>query len=57
MKETRVEVYDDTGLIDVYYIQSQEEEPTPEEILAQKEQKLLEIYEEIKLLRSNLEGS
>ena len=56
MKKTRVEVYDDNGLIQVYYIESEEEELTPEEILSQKEKQLLEIYDEIKLLRSNLTG-
>jgi hypothetical protein len=56
MKQTRVEVYDDNGLIQVYYIESEEEELTPEEILSQKEKQLLEIYDEIKLLRSNLTG-
>ena len=56
MKQTRIEVYDDNGLIQVYYAESEEEEElTPEEILAQKEKQLLEIYDEIKLLRNNLE--
>lgn len=50
MIQTRVEVYDETGLIDVYYIET--DEPTPEELLAQKEAELLLIYEEIQRLKN-----
>ena len=50
MKETRVEVYDDNGLVKVYYIKT--EEPTQEELLAQKEAELIEIYNEIQRLKS-----
>jgi hypothetical protein len=50
MIQTRVEVYDETGLIDVYYIDT--DEPTQEELLAQKEAELLSIYEEIQRLKS-----
>jgi hypothetical protein len=50
MIQTRVEVYDETGLIDVYYIDT--DEPTQEELLTQKEAELLSIYEEIQRLKS-----
>lgn len=50
MIKTRVEVYDDNGLVEIYYIDT--EEPTQEELLAQKEAELLSIYEEIQRLKS-----
>jgi len=51
MKQTRVEVYDDNGLVNVYYIDQEEE--NLEEIIEQKEQQLIEIYEEIKRLKES----
>jgi hypothetical protein len=51
MEQTRVEVYDETGLIDVYYIDSNE--PTTEELITQKEAELIEIYDEIQRLKNN----
>lgn len=50
MIKTRVEVYDDNGLVEIYYIDT--EEPTQEELLAQKEAELIEIYNEIQRLKS-----
>jgi hypothetical protein len=51
MEQTRVEVYDETALIDVYYIDSYE--PTKEELITQKEAELIAIYEEIQRLKNN----
>lgn len=51
MEKTRVEVYDETGLIDVHYIDSNE--PTTEELIAQKEAELIAIYDEIQRLKNN----
>lgn len=51
MEKTRVEVYDETGLIDVYYTDSNE--PTTEELIAQKEVELIAIYDEIQRLKNN----
>lgn len=51
MIQTRVEVYDETGLIDVYFVDT--DEPTTEELIAQKEAELLAIYEEIQRLKNN----
>jgi len=50
MRQTRVEVYDETGLIDVYYVET--DEPTQEELIIQKEAELIEIYEEIQRLKN-----
>lgn len=50
MTQTRVEVYDDNGLVEVYYIDT--DEPTQEELIAQKEAELLALYEEIQRLKN-----
>ena len=50
MTQTRVEVYDDSGLIDVYYVDT--DEPTQEELIADKEAQLLALYEEIQRLKN-----
>lgn len=52
MVQKRVEVYDETGLIDVYYVNV--DEPTPEELIAEKEAELIRIYDEIQALKNNL---
>jgi hypothetical protein len=52
MIQKRIEVYDETGLIDVYFVDT--DEPTQEEIIAQKEAELINIYNEIQLLKNNL---
>lgn len=47
----RNEIYDENGLVEVEFIEV--DEPTPEELIAQKEAQLLTIYEEIQLLKQN----
>ena len=49
MAQIRNDIYDDTGLIRVEFIEV--EEPTQEEIIAQKEAQLLAMYEELKALK------
>lgn len=46
----RNEVYDDSGLIEVFF--TEEDIKTEEEILAEKETELLKIYEEIQQLKN-----
>ena len=48
--EKRIEIYDQTGLIDVK-IEMVEEEPI-ENIISQKEQELIRIYNEIEALKA-----
>jgi sulfur transfer protein SufE len=52
MEKIRNEIYDDKGLVEVVFIET--ENQTPEEILAQKETELLAIYKEIELLRNKI---
>jgi hypothetical protein len=49
MAQVRNEIYDDTGLIRVEYIEV--EGPTQEELIAQKEAELLAMYAELKSLK------
>ena len=49
MTQVRNEIYDDNGLVRVEFIEV--EEPTQEELIAQKEAQLLEMYEELKALK------
>lgn len=49
--QIRHEIYDENGLIEVQFIEV--DEPTDEEIIAQKEAQLLAIYEEIQNLKNN----
>lgn len=50
MAQIRNEIYDDNGLVRVEFIEIQE--PTQEELIAQKEAQLLAIYEEIQRLKN-----
>jgi hypothetical protein len=50
MPQVRNEIYDDNGLIKVEYIEV--EEPTQEELIAEKEAQLIAIYEELKNLKT-----
>ena len=52
MPEIRNEIYNDEGLISVEFIEVNE--PTHEELIAQKEAELLAIYEEIQNLKNNI---
>jgi hypothetical protein len=49
MTQIRNEIYDETGLIRVEFIEV--ESPTQEELIAQKEEQLLVLYDELKALR------
>lgn len=52
MEKIRNEIYDNKGLVEVVFIET--ETQTTEEILAQKETELLAIYKEIELLRNKI---
>ncbi len=47
----RNEIYDDNGLVEVQYIEV-EDEKTPEELIAEKEAELLRVYNEIQQLKN-----
>lgn len=49
MTQVRNEIYDDNGLVSVEFIEVNE--PTAEELVAQKEAELLALYEELKTLK------
>jgi len=50
MPQVRNEIYDENGLVRVEYIEV--EEPTQEELIAEKEAQLIAIYEELKNLKT-----
>ena len=52
MQQLRNEIYDDNGLVRVEFIEVNE--PTQEELIAQKEAQLLEMFEELKKLKNNI---
>jgi len=49
MPQVRNEIYDDNGLVRVEYLEI--DEPTQEELIAQKEAELLAMYMELKALK------
>ena len=49
MAQIRNEIYDKNGLVEVVFIDV--DEPTQEELIAQKEAQLLAMYEELKSLK------
>lgn len=49
MKQIRNEIYDDNGLVRVEFIEV--DEPTNEELLAEKQAELIRIYNEIQELK------
>jgi len=51
MPQVRNEIYDENGIIRVEYIEV--EEPTQEELIAQKEAELLAVYQELQRLKDN----
>lgn len=51
MAQIRNEIYDDKGLVRVEFIEV--EEPTAEELIAQKEAELLAVYQELQRLKDN----
>ena len=50
MKTIRHEIYDENGLLHVEFVDV--DEPTQEELIAEKESQLIAIYEEIKSLKN-----
>lgn len=50
MAQVRHEIYDENGLVRVEFIEV--EEPTQQELIAQKEAELLAIYDEIQRLKN-----
>ena len=50
MAEIRKEIYDDNGLVEVVFIEV--DEPTQEELIAQKEAELIAIYKKIEILKN-----
>lgn len=52
MAQVRNEIYDENGLVRVEFIEV--EEPTQEELIAQKEAELLEMFEELKRLKTSI---
>lgn len=51
MPQIRNEIYDENGLLRVEFIEVNE--PTQEELIAQKEAQLLEMFEELKRLKGD----
>lgn len=49
MAQFRNEIYDENGLVEVIF--TEVEEPTQEELIAQKQAQLLALYDELKSLR------
>jgi hypothetical protein len=49
MPQVRQEIYDENGLVEVRFIEV--DEPTTEELIAQKEAELLAMYNELKALK------
>jgi len=49
MPQVRNEIYDDNGLVRIEFIEI--DEPTSEELIAQKEAELLAVFEELKRLK------
>lgn len=50
MSQVRNEIYDDNGLVRIEFIEV--DEPTPEELIAQKEAELLATFEELNRLKA-----
>jgi hypothetical protein len=52
MAQLKNEIYDENGLVRVEFIEV--DEPTQEELIAQKEAQLLEMFEELKRLKTSI---
>ena len=50
MPQIRQEIYDDNGLVEVKFIEV--DEPTQEELIAQKEAQLLAMYDELNAIKT-----
>lgn len=51
MPQIREEIYDDNGLVEVRFIEV--EEPSTQDLIAEKEAQLLAIYQELQELKNN----
>ena len=51
MPEIRNEIYNENGLVKVEFIET--DEPTQEQLIADKEAQLLALYEELKAMKEN----
>lgn len=51
MTQIRQEIYNENGLLEVQFIES--DEPTHEELIAQKEAELLAMYNELQALKES----
>jgi len=51
MAQVRQEIYDDNGLVEVIFIEV--DQPTQEELIAEKETALLTMYQELLILKTN----
>jgi len=51
MAQIRNEIYDDNGLVEVQYIEVEDNEQTQEELISQKETELVRIYNELQQLK------
>jgi len=51
MAQLRQEIYDENGLVEVIY--HEVEEPSQEELIAQKEAELLAVYQELQRLKDS----
>ena len=52
MAQIRNEIYDDNGLVKVDFIEV--DEPSQEELIAEKEAQLLALYEELKQMKDGI---
>jgi len=52
MSQVREEIYDENGLVEVRYVNFELPILTTEELIAQKQEQLLQIYNEIQQLQS-----
>lgn len=52
MAQVRNEIYDENGLVRVEFIEV--DQPTQEELIAQKEAQLLEMYQELQTLKAGI---
>lgn len=50
MTQIREEIYDENGLVQVVYYEI--EEPSQEDLIAEKEQQLLAVYQELQQLKN-----
>lgn len=54
MKTIREEIYDENGLVQVLYIEVEED---IEQLIIEKEQQLLDMYKDLQVLKNRLESN